>query len=97
MIAIDMGCIGKDLSCTELMFQSVPKIMSPYDYDMTSELINLAKKHKLNYAVDIYPFYSSDASAALRAGHDIKAALIGPGVHAHMGWNAHILKDVKIQ
>ncbi len=86
MIAIDMGCIGKDLSCTEFDVSICAKdSMSPYDYDMTSELINLAKKHKLNYAVDIYPFYSSDASAALRAGHDIKAALIGPGVHASHG------------
>jgi putative aminopeptidase FrvX len=32
--------------------------------------------------VDIYPFYGSDASAAMRAGHDVPAALIGPGVHA---------------
>ena len=52
---------------------------------MTSELIELSKKHELGYAVDIYPFYGSDASAALRAGHDIKATLIGPGVHASHG------------
>ena len=54
----------------------------PYDYHLTNHLIELAKKHELQYAVDIYPFYGSDASAALRAGHDIPAGLIGPGVHA---------------
>ena len=86
MIAVDMGCIGKDLSCTEYDVSICAKDSSgPYDYQMTSELIELSKKHELSYAVDIYPFYGSDASAALRAGHDIKAALIGPGVHASHG------------
>lgn len=86
MIAVDMGCIGKDLACTEYDVSICAKDSSgPYDYEMTSELIELAKKYELGYAVDIYPFYGSDASAALRAGHDIQAALIGPGVHASHG------------
>ncbi|HAX73214.1 MAG TPA: aminopeptidase, partial [Firmicutes bacterium] len=86
LIAVDMGCIGKDLSCTEYDVSICAKDSSgPYDYDMTTELIELSGKHQLNHAVDIYPFYGSDASAALRAGCDIKAALIGPGVHASHG------------
>ena len=52
---------------------------------MTTRLIELAKKHQLQYAVDIYPFYSSDVSAALRGGNNIKGALIGPGVGASHG------------
>ena len=52
----------------------------PYDYNMTTELINLAKQNNLSYSVDIYPMYGSDVSAALRAGNDIRGALIGPGV-----------------
>lgn len=86
LIAVDMGCIGKDLTCTEYDVSICAKDSSgPYDYEMVSELVNLSKSHELSYAVDIYPFYGSDASAALRAGHDIKAALIGPGVHASHG------------
>ena len=86
MIAVDMGCIGKDLSCTEYDVSICAKDSSgPYDYQMVSELIELSKKYDLGYAVDVYPFYGSDASAALRAGHDIQAALIGPGVHASHG------------
>lgn len=86
LIAVDMGCIGKDLSCTEYDVSICAKDSSgPYDYQMISELIELAKKYELGFAVDIYPFYGSDASAALRAGHDIQAALIGPGVHASHG------------
>ena len=86
MLSIDMGCIGEDLTCTEYDVSICAKDSSgPYDYEMTSELIELAKSVSLSYAVDIYPFYGSDLSAALRAGNDIKGALIGPGVHASHG------------
>lgn len=86
LIAVDMGCIGKDLACTEYDVSICAKDSSgPYDYFMTNRLIEIAKKEKLNHAVDIYPYYGSDATAALRGGNDIKAALIGPGVHASHG------------
>ncbi len=86
LLAVDMGCIGTDLECTEEQVSICAKDASgPYDYEMTSKLITLAEKENLNYAVDIYPFYSSDASAALRGGADIKAALIGAGIHASHG------------
>ena len=86
MIAVDMGCIGEDLSCTEYDVSICAKDSGgPYDYNMTTDLINLAKNNKLNYAVDIYPFYGSDVGAALRGGNNIRGALIGPGVHASHG------------
>lgn len=86
LIAVDMGAIGDDLSTTELDVSICAKDSSgPYDYEMTSKLIELAKQNKLPYAVDIYPQYGSDASAALRGGSNVRAALIGPGVHASHG------------
>lgn len=81
LLAIDMGAIGLDLECTEYDVSICAKDSSgPYDYELTSLLIDLAKENDLNFAVDIYPMYGSDASAALRGGANIKAALIGPGV-----------------
>ena len=86
LIAVDMGCIGDDLSCTEYEVSICAKDSSgPYDYNMTTELINLSKENNVDYSVDIYPMYGSDVSAALRAGNDIRGALIGPGVHASHG------------
>lgn len=83
MIAVDMGAMGDDLSCTEFDVSICAKDSSgPYDEAMTTRLIELAKRGGLSYAVDIYPHYGSDASAALRGGSNIRAALIGPGVHA---------------
>ena len=52
---------------------------------MRKKLVNLAEKNKLSYAVDIYPYYGSDGSAALRAGNDFRVGLIGPGVAASHG------------
>lgn len=86
VLAVDMGCIGLDLACSEQDVSICAKDSSgPYDYEMTSRLVELAKADDLRYAVDIYPMYGSDVSAALRGGNDIRGALIGPGVHASHG------------
>ena len=86
LLSVDMGCIGADLSCTEFDVSICARDSSgPYDYELTGRLLNLAKKAELNYALDIYPFYGSDTVAALRAGHDARGGLIGPGVAASHG------------
>lgn len=86
LLAVDMGCIGLDLDCTEFDVSICAKDSSgPYDYELTTRLVNDAKNKELNFAVDIYPMYGSDASAALRGGSNIKAALIGPGVASSHG------------
>jgi len=92
LIAIDMGAMGDDLTCKENQVSICAKDSTgPYDYQMVSQLIELAKNNGIDYAVDIYPHYGSDASAALHAGHNIKCALIGPGVHAsHSMERTHI-------
>lgn len=87
LLAIDMGCIGDDLQCSEYQVSICAKDSSgPYDYHMVNGLIDLAKKYDIDYAVDIYPMYGSDVSAALRGGNDIKGALIGAGVFASHGY-----------
>lgn len=86
MLGVDMGCVGKDLSCTERMVSICAKDShGPYDYDFTNELIASAKKLNLPYAVDVYPYYGSDVGAMWTAGHDIPGALVGTGVHASHG------------
>ncbi len=86
MLAVDMGCIGLDLGCTEYDVSICAKDGGgPYDYEMVTRLKQYADKEGLSYAIDIYPFYGSDVGAMLRAGHDVKGALIGPGIHASHG------------
>lgn len=92
MISVDIGCIGDDLSCKETMVSICSKdSLGPYDYDITSKLISLAKENHIDYAVDIYPYYVSDADAALKSGYDIRHGLIGPGVYSsHHYERSHI-------
>ncbi|MFW9917046.1 MAG: aminopeptidase, partial [Candidatus Thorarchaeota archaeon] len=86
LLAVDMGAIGDDLQTTEHVVSICAKDSTgPYDYELTGHLMNLAKEQDIKYAVDIYPFYGSDGSAALRAGANIRVALVGPGVHASHG------------
>lgn len=96
MLSVDMGAVGDDLSTDEYKVSICAKDSGgPYDWDVTNSLVNLAKELKLDYAVDIYPFYGSDVGAALRAGHDIKHGLIGPGVFASHGYERTHLKAVE--
>ena len=86
VLAVDMGCVGDDLSCTEYQVSICAKDSGgPYDYGMVSRLVKLAEDNGLDFAVDIYPRYTSDVSAVWRSGVDARAALIGPGVHGSHG------------
>lgn len=87
MLAVDMGVVGDDLDTDEYKVSICAKDSSgPYNYDFTNHLIRLAKKLKLDYAVDIYPFYGSDCSAALHSGLDLRHALVGTGVAFSHGY-----------
>lgn len=82
-VAVDMGCVGDGIQATEYDVSICAKDSSgPYDADLKRRLVALAKEHAIPHAVDIYPYYGSDASAALRGGADIRAIVIGPGVDA---------------
>lgn len=83
MIAIDMSAPGDGQASDEFSVTICAKDSTgPYDFELRKRLIDLAKEEDLNYKVDIYPYYGSDGSAALRAGYDFKVGLIGPGVDA---------------
>lgn len=85
-VTLDMGCVGLDLAGNEFAVSICAKDSGgPYDYELTTRLINLAKENKINYTVDIFPYYGSDVGAASHAGVDMKGALIGTGVSASHG------------
>lgn len=87
LIAVDMGCIGEGLKCNEKQVSICAKDSGgPYNYDLVSELVKKAKDAKVDYVIDIYPFYKSDAEVALRAGVIAKHALVGMGVYASHGY-----------
>lgn len=80
-LAVDMGAMGDGQSTDEYTVSICAKDASgPYHYGLRKHLVQLAEANKIDYKLDIYPYYGSDASAAIRAGHDIVHGLIGPGI-----------------
>lgn len=85
-VAVDIGLIGPDYNGNEFAVSICAKDnATPYDYELTSRLIEQAKKAGLDYAVDIFYRYGTDANAALRAGNDLKAGAFGMAVYCSHG------------
>lgn len=83
MISVDMGAVGDDLKTDEYKVSICAKDSGgPYDYEVTNHLLAVAEKQKIDFALDIYPYYGSDVEATLRAGYDLRHGLVGPGVYA---------------
>ncbi len=96
LLVVDMGVVGEGVAGKETAVSIAAKDSSgPYDYDMTSRLIELAEKNDIPHVVDVFPYYGSDGSAALRAGWDVKVALIGQGVHASHGMERTHIKGLR--
>lgn len=91
-ISVDMGCVGDGLSCTERQVSICAKDSGgPYSYEVVGNLIRAAKETGADYAVDVYPHYSSDVDVTLGAGFDLRHGLIGAGVYASHGYErSHI-------
>jgi putative aminopeptidase FrvX len=83
VVALDMAAVGEGQTSDEYSVTVCMKDSSgPYDYDLSRRLQSIAATAGISCRMDIYPFYASDASAALRAGGGFRAALVGPGIDA---------------
>ena len=86
LLVVDMGCVGLDLSCNDRQVSICAKdSLGPYDYEMTTRLVEICRERNIDAVTDIYPMYGSDAGALWRAGYDTRCALVGPGVSASHG------------
>ncbi len=94
-ISVDMGCVGNGLACTERQVSICAKDSAgPYSYEVVGKLIAAAKAAGADYAVDVYPLYSSDVDVTLSAGYDLRHGLIGPGVYASHGYERSHMEGV---
>ena len=91
-LAVDMGAMGDDQQTDEYTVSICVKDASgPYNYEFRNHLVQLAKENGIQYKLDIYPYYGSDASAAMRAGAEVKHALLGAGIESsHSYERTHI-------
>lgn len=91
-IAFDMGALGDGQTSDEYTVSICAKDSSgPYHKALREHLVNLCKINNIPYKIDIYPYYNSDASAALKAGANIRHGLFGAGIESsHAMERTHI-------
>jgi len=95
-LAVDMGAIGDGQTTDEFTVSICAKDSSgPYHHGLRQHLVQLANDHDIGYKVDIYPYYGSDASAAIRAGHDIIHGLIGAGIDSSHAFERTHIDSIK--
>lgn len=83
LLAVDMAAVGEGQTSDEYHATiCVKDTAGPYHYGFSQRLRALGDQYGIDYKVDIYPIYSSDASAYWRAGGNMPIALIGPGIDA---------------
>ncbi|MEG3308824.1 M42 family metallopeptidase [Streptococcus suis] len=94
-LAVDMGAMGDDQQTDEYTVSICVKDGSgPYHYELRQHLVALAERDGIPYKLDIYPYYGSDASAAMRAGVDVKHALLGAGIESSHSYERTHLDSV---
>lgn len=91
-VAVDIGLIGPDCDGDEYKVSICAKDnAAPYDYELTTRLVNYAEKAGCDYAVDIFFNYGTDGNAAVRAGNNLRAAAFGMAVYcSHAYERTHI-------
>jgi putative aminopeptidase FrvX len=91
-VAIDIGLIGPGYDGNEYAVSICGKdAAAPYDFELTNRLIGYAEKAECDYEVDIYYHYGTDATAALRAGNNLRIGTFGMAV-----WCSHGMERTHI-
>jgi len=92
MLSVDMGCVGKGLTCDETMVSiCAMDSAGPSSRQVVDALVDAAQRAEIQYAIDVYPRYTSDADVAVRAGREVRHCVVGAGVYASHGYErAHV-------
>lgn len=86
MISVDSAVVAPGQSSTETgVTIAMQDLHGPFDYHLVRRLHHLATHHGIEANRDVFRFYRSDVAAALEAGAETRAALIGFGVDATHG------------
>jgi putative aminopeptidase FrvX len=81
MIAIDVGIVGEGQESNEFSVSIAAKDKkSPYNFEFRNKLVDIAEENNIDYVVDVYNFYSSDATQCMHQGKDVNFASLGPAV-----------------
>lgn len=86
-VGIDIGPVATDQNARETGVTLCAQDTSgPFDYHMLNKLKGICQSHGIEHQTDVFRYYYSDANSAIKAGHDIREALITFGTDATHGY-----------
>lgn len=86
-VGIDIGPVAPGQNARETGVTLCAQDTSgPFDYHMLRKLRRLCREHDIAHQIDVFRYYYSDANSAVKAGHDVRDALITFGTDATHGY-----------
>ena len=86
-VGIDVGIVAEGQNALETGVTLCAQDTSgPFDYHMLQKFKALCRENDIPHQIDIFRYYYSDANSAVRAGHDVRDALITFGTDATHGY-----------
>jgi len=86
-VGIDVGIVAQGQNARETGVTLCAQDTSgPFDHHLLRKMKSLCRADDIPYQVDVFRYYYSDANSAVRAGHDVRDALITFGTDATHGY-----------
>lgn len=86
MVSVDVGIVAPEQSSREDTVNiAMVDQTGPFDFHLSRKLARMCREFDIPVRRDVFAFYRSDVAAALEAGVETRAALIGCGVDASHG------------
>lgn len=96
LLSIDAAVVAPGQSTTETgVTVAMQDLHGPFDYHLTRRICALGERHGIEVNRDVFRYYRSDVAAALEAGAETRAALIGFGVDATHGHERTHLDSIR--
>ena len=97
ILSLDIAPTGPDQNSEEHLVSIFAKDSRfPYNYEMTAELRETARKAGIDYVMDVFtPHYGTDGDVSVQAGYDIRHAAIGPGTSNSHGYERTHIDGLK--
>jgi peptidase M42 family hydrolase len=96
MVGIDIGPVAPGQNARETgVTLCAQDTGGPFDVHMLRQLKALCREHGIEYQVDLFRYYYSDANSAVKAGHDVRDALITFGTDGTHGYERTHLSSLE--
>jgi peptidase M42 family hydrolase len=96
MVSIDSAVVAPVQESRETgVTVAMQDMTGPFDFHLTRRLLALCAEHGIEHRRDVFHHYRSDVAAAIEAGAEMRAALIGFGTDATHGHERTTLSAIR--